>query len=294
MNIYSKSIIAMLTAAVIISTASVWVKLADIAPSVSGFYRMFIGGVVLIILCYQQKLRMWSGWGHYKWLFFAGLSFAFDLYFWHRSILYVGPGLATVLGNFQVFFMALAGYLFYQEKITKHFIIGLFITIAGLFLLVGIHWSQLSSDYRAGVIYGILTAISYTFFMLSLRYAQSVKNGITAMANLGLMSLTCALLMFVVVYFEGNSIDLPNTQAFISMLILGVFCQVLGWLLITKSMPHLPTSIVGVLLLLQPALSMLWDVIFFDRPTDFQDLVGLSMVLTGVYLATIKKNRDAN
>ncbi len=289
MNSYNKSIIAMLTAAVIISTASVWVKVADVAPSVSGFYRMFIGGVVLVILCYQQKLRMWSGWNHYKWLFFAALSFAFDLYFWHRSIIYVGPGLATVLGNFQVFFMALAGYLFYQEKITKHFIIGLFITIAGLFLLVGIHWSELSSDYRLGVIYGILTAISYTFFMLSLRYAQSVKNGITAMANLGLMSLSCAFMMYLVVFFEGNDINLPNIQAVISMLILGVFCQVLGWLLITRSMPHLPTSIVGVVLLLQPALSMLWDVIFFDRPTDLQDLIGLFMVLAGVYLATIKK-----
>src|SRR3546814_9021646 len=31
--------------------------------------------------------------------------FAADLWLWHRSILLVGPGLATLLGNAQVFFM---------------------------------------------------------------------------------------------------------------------------------------------------------------------------------------------
>jgi drug/metabolite transporter (DMT)-like permease len=56
-------------------------------------------------------------------------------------------------------------------------------------------------------------------------------------------------------------------------------------------MPNLPTSIVGVVLLLQPALSMLWDILFFDRPMGMIDFVGLSMVLMGVYLATLKKSR---
>ncbi|MCB1593762.1 MAG: EamA family transporter, partial [Xanthomonadales bacterium] len=57
----------------------------------------------------------------------------------------------------------------------------------------------------------------------------------------------------------------------------------------TQSMPKLSTSIVGVLLLLQPALSMLWDVLFFYRPMSKMDIIGLGMVLFGVYLATVKK-----
>lgn len=292
MTNYSTNIIKILIAAVIISTSSVWVKIAQVAPSVSGFYRMFIGGILLLIICGVQRKQLWRNWSHFFWLFLAAVFFAFDLYFWHRSIFYIGPGLATVLGNFQVFFMALAGYLFFKEKIGLAFIIGLLVTIAGLFILVGINWSDLSAQYKTGVVYGLLTALSYTGFMLSMRHVQSNKNGLSAFANLGIMSIICALLLFVQLSIEGLNITIPSTQSLVSLLILGIVCQVIGWLLITQSMPNLPASIVGVVLLLQPALSMLWDILFFDRPMGMLDFIGLGMVLAGVYLATLKKSKS--
>jgi len=289
MTNYSSNIIKILIAAVIISTSSVWVKIAQVAPSVSGFYRMFIGGMLLLLLSRIKRFDLWRGWRYFTWLFLVAFFFALDLFFWHRSIFYIGPGLATVLGNFQVFFMALAGYLFFKEKIGLGFIAGLLITIIGLFLLVGINWSHLSSQYQTGVVYGLLTALAYTGFMLSLRHIQSSKNSLTAFANLGIMSLLCAALLLLELTFSGHNIAIPSAQSLLSLLILGIVCQVIGWLLITQSMPNLPASIVGVVLLLQPALSMLWDVIFFDRPISILDIVGLAMVLFGVYLATSKK-----
>ena len=279
----------MLIAAVIISTSSVWVKTSQVDPSVSGFYRMFIGGSVLLAYCGFKRFDLWRSWHYFGWLFLAALFFAVDLYFWHRSIFYVGPGLATLLGNFQVFMMALAGYLFFKEAIGWKFIFGLTVTIVGLFLLVGINWSGLSSQYKVGVVYGLLTAIAYTGFMLSLRHVQASKNSLSAFANLGIMSLLCAVILFVQLKTDGHTIDIPTIQSLISLLILGIICQVIGWLLITQAMPNLPASIVGVLLLLQPGLSMLWDVLFFNRPTGLLDLLGLAMVLFGVYLATLKK-----
>ena len=291
MNQQTKLIVKMLIAAIIISTSSSWVKIAQVSPSVSGFYRMFFGGVLLLMICAVKRFDLWRGFRYFTWLFSASVFFALDLYFWHRSIFYVGPGLATVLGNFQVFFMVLAGYLFFREKIGLNFIIGLMITLTGLFLLVGINWQQLTADYQTGVVYGILTAVAYTGFMLSLRHVQASKKSLTAFANLGIMSLLCALLLFIHLSFEGESIVIPSLQSLGSLLILGVVCQVIGWLLITQSMPYLPASIVGILLLLQPALSMLWDVLFFDRPINRFDLIGLLMVLVGVYLATQKKKQ---
>lgn len=290
MTNYSTNMMKMLIAAVIISTSSVWVKVSEVAPSVSGFYRMFIAGVFLIGFSLIKRNAIWRNWRYFIWLFSAAFFFALDLYFWHRSIFYIGPGLATVLGNFQVFFMALAGYLFYKEQIRWTFIVGLLMTISGLFLLVGIYWSDLSIQYQRGVVYGLLTALVYTGFMLSLRHVQISKNTLTPMANLGVMSFVCALILFVELGLNGHDISIPSTQSLLSLLILGLVCQVIGWLLITQSMANLPASIVGVLLLLQPALSMLWDVLFFDRPMVMFDYVGLGMVLIGVYLATLRKN----
>ncbi len=285
------SVITMLFAALVISTSSVWVKLADMGATAIGFYRMFIGGMLLLILCVIRGRRLWVSFDYAKWLFVGALFFAADLWFWHRSIQYVGPGLATVLGNVQVFFMTLFGYLFLKESIGLKFFLGLTCTFFGLFLLVGLQWSGFSADYQLGVFYGLFTALSYTGFMLCLRHTQSQDNALSPMANLGILSVICATILAGVVWLESGTFVLPDLKSGLSVLMLGVFCQVIGWVLITKTMPTLPTSIVGLLLLLQPAMSMVWDILFFKRPTSLMDAVGLALVLSGIYLATVRKRK---
>jgi glucose-6-phosphate isomerase len=80
-----------------------------VAPTVSAFYRMAFGGGMLWLLLLVQ--RQWKGVTRrdVAWMLFPALAFAVDLVLWHRCIRDVGPGLATLLGNFQVFVMALAG-----------------------------------------------------------------------------------------------------------------------------------------------------------------------------------------
>lgn len=285
----------MLFAALVISTSSVWVKLADLGPTVTGFYRMMIGGLVMIIICLLQSRRLWYSWAYCRWLLLGAVFFATDLWMWHRSIHYVGPGLATVLGNVQVFFMTVFGILFLGEKISWKFFLGLILTFCGLFLLVGLQWGDLSSQYQTGVIFGISTALAYTGFMLSLRHVQAQAHALSPMANLGVLSLLCALILAAIALTEGETFMIPDTTTLFSVIALGVFCQVVGWVLITKTMPSLPASIVGLLLLMQPAMSMLWDVVFFARPTSSLDVMGLGLVLTGIYVATLKrKSRHAH
>ena len=281
----------MLIAALIISSSSVWVKVAEMGASAIGFYRTLIGGLLMVLLCLIKGNALWRNLAYMKWLTLGAIFFAADLWFWHRSIQFIGPGLATVLGNVQVFFMTLFGYLFLKETIGLKFFVGLTFTFFGLFLLVGLQWNGFSSAYQLGVFYGLATAVAYTGFMLCLRHTQSQTNALTPMANLGVLSVICALLLATVVLFEGGSFEVPNIKSWLAVFALSVFCQVLGWVLITKTMPDLPTSIVGLLLLLQPAMSMVWDVLFFDRPTGLNDVFGLGLVLSGIYLATLKSRK---
>lgn len=282
---------ALLFGAVLISTSSVWVKLADLAPTVSGFYRMAIGGGLLLVICLITRRSLWHSGSYALKLFFAALFFAVDLWLWHRSILFVGPGLATVLGNFQVFFMTLFGVLFLHERIGWRFLTGLGLAFLGLFLLVGVDWSNFDADYRTGVIYGLLTAVAYTGFMLVLRQLQGMKSTLSPMSNLGVVSLMCAGILAVMAFFEGDSFVIQDKQTLFSMISLGVFCQVIGWVVITRSMPLLATSLVGLILLLQPALSMLWDIVFFNRPTSTLDMIGFVAVMLGIYVASVRRKK---
>jgi drug/metabolite transporter (DMT)-like permease len=285
----SRHFIQLLAGAFLISTAAVWVRLAEVAPTVSGFYRMSIGGCVLLIIALLKKDKLWVNFLYFSKLFFVGFLFALDLYFWHRSILSIGPGLATVLANFQVFIMAFVGFVFFKEVFRWSFLAGLICSTIGLYLMVGIQWPEFTHEYQLGVQLGLATALAYSSFLLTLRHVESLSQRLSTTANLSIISLSTALILSLVMYWEQQSYAIPNLKTFWALIALGLIPQVIAWFLISKSMPHLPASITGTILLLQPALSMVWDVLFFGRSLVALELGGLVLVLSGVFIATLKR-----
>ena len=285
-----RALIEMILGAAAISTTSLFVKVAHVGPTVSAFYRMAFGGGMLLIglvaLGRWQRVTLRD----LAWLMIPALAFAADLMIWHRSILYVGPGLATLLGNFQVFLMALAGYLVYREKLGWNFLAGVALAFVGLYLLVGLDWSQVGAQYRLGVVLGVATGFCYAIYMLSTRHAQRGGHVTLAPAQLLCVStLLCAAVLLVASFVEGDSLALPDTQSWTALLGLGFFGQVLGWVLLTRAMPQLPASLIGLLLLLQPALSFLFDVILFARPTRTLDWVGVALSLVGIFVGSYRR-----
>ena len=109
------TLLSLTIGAVLISFSGVWVNVAHVAPNVSAFYRVFIGGLALLAAAlYRRELR-WPGVRHLLLSLLCGILFALDLWLYHSSIQYIGPGLGTILPNFQVFILALAGRLFLRE-----------------------------------------------------------------------------------------------------------------------------------------------------------------------------------
>jgi drug/metabolite transporter (DMT)-like permease len=285
-----RALIEMILGAAAISTTSLFVKVAEVGPTVSAFYRMAFGGGMLLIglvaLGRWQRVTLRD----LGWLMIPALAFAADLMIWHRSILYVGPGLATLLGNFQVFLMALAGYLIYREKLGWNFLAGVALAFVGLYLLVGFDWSHVGAQYRLGVVLGVATGFCYAIYMLSTRHAQ--RGGHVRLAPSQLLcvsTLLCAAVLLVASFVEGDSLALPNPQSWTALLGLGFFGQVLGWVLLTRAMPQLPASLIGLLLLLQPALSFVFDVILFARPTRTLDWVGVALSLVGIFVGSYRR-----
>jgi drug/metabolite transporter (DMT)-like permease len=214
----------------------------------------------------------------------CGLLFALDLFCWHASIQYIGPGLATILGNFQVFFLALAGILLFGERVRPRFLLAIPLAISGLFLVVGINWSTLSSSYRIGVYLGLLTAVCYSGFLLTLRKIQADGEKYSFFFALMLISLSCAAFLGMRMVTAGDSFAIPDPISLLSLVNLGLFSQCLGWALIANAMPRIRASFTGLILLLQPALAFVWDVLFFDRPTGFINWTGVIITLTAIYL----------
>ena len=277
--------------AMLLSSTSIFVVLARVAPTVSAFYRMLFGGVIL--LAWVVLRGQWRRIDRRDWLLalLPALCFAADLAQWHHSILWVGPGVATLLTNVQVFLLALVGVAFYREKLARGFVPGMLLAVLGLWLLVGAHWSMFDAQHRLGVWLGLGSALAYTVYLLSFRHALSGHATLPAAQFLGLMSLIAAALLWLWGSLEGDSFALHGLRNWSALLGLGFFGQVVAWLLMVRAMPRLPASLVGLLLLLQPALAFVLDVLLFHRATSAGDWAGLLLALAGILLGTLRPRR---
>jgi drug/metabolite transporter (DMT)-like permease len=272
----------------LISFSGVFVKLAHVGPTAAGVYRNFFGAIALCAIALARRDTFWRGWNNLRWVILGGVAFAADIYFWHRSIHYVGPGLATILGNFQVFFMAAAGIFFFREPATLRFLISIPIAVTGLFLLIGLNWSGFDETYRKGVFFGVFTATSYAAYLLCLRGARKEKNRLSAPANLTWVSAITAALLAVIAVAGRESLAIPDAGTAFVLISYGVLCQAMGWIIISRNFHRVDASRAALILLLQPALTFAWDVLFFHRPTTGIEMVGALIAIGAIYLGAVR------
>lgn len=271
--------------AALISLSPVWVRLVDISATSSAFYRVFIGGIALAVYLLVSRRRF--DFSQRTWLFLcaAAVAFSFDLWFWHRSILYIGPGLSTLLANFQVFIMMFAGAVLLGQRPSPRQLTAVPMAVMGLAMIVGFDWSELQPDYRLGIVLGLLTACAYAAYMLSLRAARRDSTDRAPVREVFVVSILCAGMLAVGGLVEGRSLAIGIGDLG-WMLGYGILSHCVGWVLIASSLPKVTTTQAGLALLLQPTLSFAWDVLLFDRPMLPRELAGAGIALAAIYLGS--------
>jgi drug/metabolite transporter (DMT)-like permease len=269
-----------------ISASAVLVKLANTGPATAAFYRCFFALPVLVVLAALEQRRRG---GHpvraRLGAVIAGLFLAIDLVLWNHAIADVGAGIATVLGNLQVLFVTATAWAVFHERPARRFLLALPVVLTGVVLVSGlIGATQAGLHPLAGIAYGLGTSIAYTGFLLILRQSTSGSPHVAGpLAEATLGAAAGALLLGLAFGGLRFGVSLPSLGW---LLLLAMTSQTAGWLLITSSLPRLPAAISSLLLLLQPAASILLAaVVLAERPSALQ-LAGAVLVCGGVLAAT--------
>ena len=100
------------------------------------------------------------------------LSNGIDVHgFWAYAIDDVGAGLATVLGNLQVLLVGLLAWAFLGEKAEARVFGAIPVVLIGVVLISGaIGHGAYGKNPAQGVLFGALTGLTYSFFILVLRH----------------------------------------------------------------------------------------------------------------------------
>ena len=272
--------------AALISLSPVWVKLVDVSATASAFWRVAIGGLVIAIYLAISRRRLQFSARIWKILILAAFFIALDLWFYHRSIQLIGPGLSTLIANFQVFVMAAAGFIILKEPPSRQQLVAIPLALFGLMLIVGVDWTGLPENYRLGIVFGFGAAVTYAAYLLSMRRSRQDSSDRVPSREIAVVSLLAAAMLGMAALVEGESLAVGTSADVVWLACYGILSHGLGMLFITSSLPHVTTTQAGLALLLQPTLSFIWDVLFFARPMSPKELLGAAVALFAIYLGS--------
>ncbi len=288
---------AAVAGAVCISSSAVLMRLASTSASITALGRCAFALPVLGALALLERRRGGPRLSsRSRWLArLAGVFLAGDLILWSHAITAIGAGLGTVVTNLQVLIISLLAWLILGERPRRSLVLASPVMLAGLALVGGIAGvggvHAYGTDPGLGVADGVGVAVLYAIYILMLRQATSPRAqgartataGVLFEATAGGCAGSVALGFALHDFHLGPSPSLWPALGWLALLALT--SQVLGWLLITVSMPRLPAAMIGALLLVQPAGSVaLSYMILGERPSALQ-LLGVALVLTGVLVA---------
>ena len=279
--------------AILISFSPVLVRLVNVSPTTSGFYRLFLGGMALAMFLLMTGRKLSFSKTAWIALLVSAVFFALDLWFWHRSIIYIGPGLATLLANFQVFFMTAAGVILLRQRPTSTQLVAVPLAMLGLVMIIGLDWQGLQENYRIGVIFGLLTAVCYAGYLLSMRTARTGSVHAVPSREIAVLSLIAASILGMAAIAEGQSLAIPSLEDAIWLACYGLLVHAVGLMFIASSLAKVTTTQVGLALLLQPSLSFTWDILFFDRPVTLLEGAGAIITLAAIYLGSRPSSHQA-
>ena len=277
------ALVALFFGATCIALSPIFVRLSEAGPTATAFWRVALAVPVLWILALLLKNPHEKGFSGKKLLFLgAGVAFAGDLAFWHKSIEFTSVANSTLLANLASIFVTLAAWLLWRQRPRPLFLVALALALGGVALLV--HTSlEFSRTALLGDALGVVTAMFYAWYILAVKGLRD--RGAATLQVMAVTSTLTALLLLPVALASGEQM-LPSSAAGWWILVgLALVSHAAGQGLIAYALAHLPAPFSSVGLLLQPVVAAFFAWVLLSEPLVALQIAGGLVVLAAIWLA---------
>jgi drug/metabolite transporter (DMT)-like permease len=269
---------ALLIASALLALGPLFVRLADVGPISSAFWRM---ALALPLLAMMARFAPKSG-GRMTPALVAiiaasGVLFAADLASWHIGITQTKMANATLLGNSATFIFPLYGFLVARAWPSRRQGVALALAAGGAILLMG-RSAELSADHLVGDLLCLLAGVFYAAYFIAIERARATLAPLPLLAASTLAS-AVPLLVFALLF--GEQVWPTNWTPLVA---LALCSQVIGQGLLTYSLGRVSPLLIGLSLLTQPVVSALTGWLAFGETLGPLDLAGAAMVALALVL----------
>ena len=170
----------------------------------------------------------------------------------------------------QTLFLAIFGFIFLKEKVSKLTIFCILIAISGIFLMLG---STISPGQMTGNLVAFLMPISFAVLILIVRKFPEV--------DMIPLQLVAGIFAMIVGFLMSPTILISAKDIFFGFLA-GFFQLGFGFILITIGARSTPSAFVGIIMLTEAVLGPLWAWMFANEHIPLPVLIGGLVVISAV------------
>lgn len=281
----TKPRIALAIGIICISIFPILVKLSLTPGLISAFYRMAIASAFLlpyVVITKQFKVTSRKAF----WLsVICGVVFGLDVGVWNIAIQQSTATQATLLTNLSPVWVGIGAFLFLKDKPKRNFWVGTVVAIIGMVLLVGFDLF-LHFDFNLAFIFGILSGMLYAVYMLT---SKSILGELEVLTFMTVSLLSSVVALGVLSYVMGEPFSGFSNSGWLVLVIQGVVCQLMAWLLISFATKHMRATRVSVSLLGQAVLASILAWWLLDEQISLQMVIGGFVLLLGIRLTFYEK-----
>lgn len=280
-----QALVALLAGAFAIGCSPIFVRLSEVGPISTAFWRVSLALLPLLALSGnalrqagdtlpRRPLEHLAAAG-------PGLILAVELITWHLSLRMTTVANSTLFANLAPVFVALGGWVFLKQKVSRIFILALGMSIAGAIILKGGLAFDGAGD-PAGDALAVLAAALYAVYIMLIGWVR--QRYATAVIMIWGSLAASMLALPVALYLEPTV--LPTTLFGWAMVCgLGWVSQAGGQSLITFALAWLPVAFSSLTLLIQPVVAAMLAWVLLGEALTPAQIVGGLIVLAGIFLA---------
>lgn len=273
---------ALVLSALAMGASPIFVRLADVGPYASAFWRMALALPFLFGWAALEARGAKAAWrGFDRVVLLSGLLFAGDLFFWHVSILSTTVANATFLATTAPIWVALGAFAVLGESIGRRTLIGLALCMAGGAALLGQSYG-FAPERLHGDIFGLITAIFFGCYMLVVRAARARIDA----GRLAFLSTAVTTIVLLAVALALEPTILPKSLAGASALLaLALVSQVGGQGLFAVAIGTLPATFSSLVIFLETVAAACLAWLFLGEALGLLQALGGLLILFGIWFA---------
>lgn len=260
----------------------VFVRLAEVGPYASAFWRTALALPFLWIwTAIEARSSRSRAPGMTRPILLSGLFFTGDLFFWHLAILGTTVANATFLATTAPIWVALGAWVLRTEAIGARTFGGLGLCILGGAALVGQSYG-FAPERLAGDLYGLATAVFFGLYVLAVRAARANHN-----AGHVLFLSTCitAVCLFAIALALEPKLLPDSGYGLAALLALALVSQVAGQGLAAVALGTLPATFSSLVIFLEAIAAALFGWVFFGESLGALQAMGGVLILAGIWIA---------